>query len=698
MRWLVLALFLLLPHVAAAQMTPNLVADHLAIDARGRLIASGHVEAFYDGTRLTASAISYDPASDRLTITGPILITGADGEILTADSASLDPRFENGLLRGARLVLDRQLQLAANRIDRSGGTLTQLSRVAATSCNVCAGQQPLWEIRAETVVHDAAAQQLYFDNAVLRIRGVPVLWLPAMRLPDPTLDRSTGLLIPQLRSSNQLGVGLALPWFLRLGDSRDLTLTPYISPETRTIEARYRQAFRQGGLTIDAALSRDSLIAGELRGRAQAVGSFDLGRDLRLDFDVSTTSDPAYLLDYGLSDLDRTQSHVTLTRVRPDSLFTAELLSWQSTREGETFESLPPVIARTAWERRRPLGFGIATLGAGAEAFVRTAAGTGDAARDVAHLGAMAGWQGARVIGPGIVAELRGVVDLDAWAIGDDPAWPETVLRATPAAQVVLRWPLSRQGAGGAVQVLEPVVALGWSQGFGDLPPNEDSTLSELDEANLTDLSRFAGNDRREDGLTFAAGMTWTRIAASGDTLTLTFGRLVRQEAAADFTASSGLAGVRSDWLIAGSLDLASGLGLSARTLLDADLSFGKTEARLHWSTDRLVLHAAYVFLPADSDEGRDDDVSEWTLATDWTINDTWAIRASGRYDLANNTPARAGFGVAWSNECVTVDLSVSRRYTETETAEAATSLGLTVTLNGFSAGRAAGPVAQCRN
>src|SRR5690606_24154669 len=122
MRGLFIALFLLvLPGFVTAQSAATLVADAVEVTGNQRLIASGNVEVIYDGTRLSAAQIIYDQAADRLIIDGPILIVGTDGTILTADQASLDPQLENGLLRGARLVLQQQLQLAANQIDRVEG-------------------------------------------------------------------------------------------------------------------------------------------------------------------------------------------------------------------------------------------------------------------------------------------------------------------------------------------------------------------------------------------------------------------------------------------------------------------------------------------------------------------------------------------------------------------------------------------------
>jgi LPS-assembly protein len=693
MRALLLALFLLLPFAARAQSPANLIADSLTITPEGQLRATGDVVAWFDGYRLSASAITYDPATENLTLAGPLLITGPDGTILTGDTATLDADFRNAILTGARLVLDRQLQLAAAQITRIDGRFTTLDIAAVTSCQVCAGRAPLWEIRADRVVHDEIERQLHFDNARLLVRGVPVLWLPAMRLPDPTLDRARGLLIPDFRTSDQLGLGLRLPYFLPLGPSRDLTLTPWLSAQTTTLQFRYRQAFTTGRLTVAGAFGRDSLRPGDWRGYLMADGSFDLGRDVTLGFDIESVSDAAYLYDYDLSDQDRLASRVTLRQIRDASLLIGDLTWFESLRPDEDNRSLPPLTGSLLWKGRSPLFGGTLTLDAGAEGFVRPDAELGETGRDMARLATGAEWRADRILGPGLLAETAFRLTLEAHAIGDDPDTATEVLRAVPQGALTLRWPLVRAVAGGGGMLLEPVASLGWGTIIGDDIPNEDSRLVEFDEGNLLAFTRFPGTDAVEEGLRAALGVNWTRTAPGGTEVGLTFGRLLHDRAA-DVTSGSGLAGLASDWLIAAHLDLAGGFRLDARTLVGDDLSIGRTEGRLDWTNPRLSLGAAYVFLPADADENRPEAASEWTLDALYRFDAAWEIRADARYDIAQGEPARAGFGIAWRNECVTVDLSVARRYTSSTIVDPSTTFGLTVNLNGFSTGRSIGPVA----
>ena len=256
-RLLIIVVMLWAALPALAQDRATLIADSLAIRGNDVLVADGHVEIFYQGTTVQANSVTYDRQADLLTITGPIRIRDANGDVILADQAELSGDLTTGILTSARLVLDQQLQLAANELIRVGGRYTALNRVAASSCKICAGSPtPLWEIRARRVVHDQLERQLYFDHAQFRIAGVPVFYIPRLRMPDPTLTRATGFLLPSLRSTSGLGFGVKVPYFIKMGDHRDLLVTPYITAKGgRSLELRYRQAFRTGAVTVHPRLA-----------------------------------------------------------------------------------------------------------------------------------------------------------------------------------------------------------------------------------------------------------------------------------------------------------------------------------------------------------------------------------------------------------------------------------------------------------
>ena len=678
-----------------------LLADSVLVQANGdQLIATGNVEALQDGARLTASTVIYDRTTDTLSIQGPIRITQPDGSVLTATQAELDQGFQNGLLESARFVLDEQLQIAADRAARVDGRYTAMSQVAATSCQVCGSDRPpLWAIRASRVVHDAEEKQIYFDDAQFRVLGLPVFYLPRMRLPDPTLERSRGFLIPELRTSTLVGFGIALPYFIPIGDHADLTLTPYLSPVTRTLEARYRQAFRNGDITVNGAVSRDTLERDTLRWLFFAECAFNLQRGYRLSFDIEAVSDDAYLNDYDSRfKKDRLDSALTLSRTTRDTFFSTGVIHYESLTDGENNATQPTILTDLRYNRRyfpARLG-GELRLGVAAHGHYRYSDDDFDGTdadsivdgRDVARLNLDLNWRDRWTLPAGIRAGALTQVWVDHFRIRQDAASEGDYTQVTPAASLELRWPLIKTTSDGASVMIEPIAQVGWIGGDRLDVPNDESTRVEFDEGNLLALSRFPASDRRERGLIGAAGLRWMREDPDGWRAALTLGRVWRDEEDDAFTQSSGLDGKASDLLIAGQFAHQTGLQLLARGLFDEDETrFTKAEIRANLTQPRYALGASYILLTRDPDEDRQDAQSQWRLNGRYNLDRQWTATGNTRYDIAEGQFLNAGFGAEYRNECVVMDFSVSRSFASSTNLEPSTNFDLTVALTGFSTG-----------
>lgn len=663
-----------------------LVADQIFITPERQLVAEGNVEAYQGELRLRAQKITYDRESGTLDIEGPIRIDQGGDITILASAAEMDSELQNGLLTGARLVFDQQLQLASLQMTRVGGRYTQLYKSAITSCRICAnGETPLWQIRARKVTHDQLERQIYLEGAQLRIRDVPVFYFPYLRLPDPTLERATGFLIPSIRSTSQLGVGFKLPYFIRLGDSADLTLEPYLSPQTRTLGYRYRQVFRRGGLSLEGAHTRDDLIPSEDRGYLFALGNFDLGNDFRLEFDLKGVSDDAYLVDYGLPDYDRLRSSLSLDRINRNAAFASDLIYYKSLRDSESEDQIPTEIFDVAYEKRFFPGAvgGELRLGFWAHGHRRPSSEP-VLGRDVGRVTADLEWLRDWSFANGLRADWKLGLSVDRFQNEDDNDFPAESTKSTPRAALTLRYPLLKRTESGATQYLEPIAQIGWANTTGEEVPVDESGSVEFDQGNLLALSRFPAPDAREEGLTAVVGLNWARFDASGWNAFATIGQVFRENADPRFTSSSGLSGQTSDLLLSGQLQTPVNLSLTARGLLNGSLDFSKFELRGDWRHERGTLAATYLWLESDARENRPQDVSEIWFDGSYQINPKWRTSARLRYNVKDSTATRAGLGAVYRNECLTVDLSVSRRNTSTETIEPTTDFGISIALNGF--------------
>lgn len=711
---LLLTVALPLAQPVAAQDLASLQADQVAITGDQILTAQGAVEVRYRGQILRAQGVRYDRARDHLSITGPITVTDTSGNLITADAAELSADLSEGLLTSARFVLSRQMQIAARQMFRTQGRYTQLTDSVASSCEVCTiAPTPLWEIRAKRVIHDEQERQLWFDRATLRFGGVPVAYIPRLRMPDPTLDRATGFLSPRLRTTSDLGAGLKLPYFIALGPSRDLTVTPYLSAQSgRSVELRYRQAFRTGKLEWTGVLSRDQILPGKDRGYVALTGDFALPDGFRLTFSGLAVSDPGYLVDYDISDMDRIESRIEASRTRRNEYISGRFVNFRSIRDiGGQLESnatLPTFVGDFTWHRRfsgGPLG-GEAGLRFQTHSHYRSSDSRNDSAidaddiadgRDLSRVSLRLDWRRSWVFGPGLVGSLMGEGNADIYSIRQDAAYEGTIPRLHGTVGAELRWPWVATSDSGASHVIEPVLQLvAASTGTADVP-NEDSALVEFDEGNLYSMGRFSGADAREAGTWLNAGLGWTRYDPAGWSSALTFGRVMRTADEGQFTPTSGLAGSSSDWLAAGRITFPTGFSATGRMLLDDDLDLTKAEMLVDIDRERYGLSASYVWMQADGTEIRPVNTNELYVDGRHVLGGSWTGRVSGRYDLEADRMNRANMGLEFRNECLRVDLSLSRRFTTSTSVKPSTNVGLSVDLLGFGGSAKAGPARACR-
>lgn len=674
-----------------APQAATLVADSLRIEGNGLLIAEGNVEVIYQGVTLFASRVVYDRVADNLRIDGPIRLSDGETALLLASSAELDSTLTDGLLRSARLVLDQQLQLAAAEIVRADARYTELKRVVASSCEVCAGQTPLWEIRASGVVHDQLERQLYFSNAQLRLGGLPIFYIPRLRLPDPTLERATGFLIPRIRTTSKLSTGLKIPYFIRIGDSSDIELTPYVSSATSTLELRYRQAFRTGNLLFEGAYTaEDDILGGASRGFAFLSGGFRLPGEYRLDFDYEYVTDRAYGLDYGYFDKDRLESEISISRTQRDEFLRGGFTFYETLREADIGieDTLPSQVGEVLWTRRVPTGE------LGGDAWVtldgRTLTRDSNAdiiGRDVARIGADIEWRRDWIAPQGVLIEARAGLSADAYAVENDSTFDASPSRLNSRAAITLRWPLLREIENGSRQLLEPIAQFVWTESSGDQVPNEDSILVEFDEGNLFGFSRYPGVDRIETGPRANVGVNWRHVSPTGLTIGVTAGRVIRFDDTDQFASGTGLEGDLSNWLAAVQVRQTSQFSLINRSLFDDRLEFTRNETRLDWLATWGILSTSYIWAVPVPSEDRPDRLSEWAFEADYGFNRNWRGLAFWRYDFVADRAARAGLGVTYTNECINLDVALSRRFTSSTSVTPTTDLGISVSLNGFGTG-----------
>jgi LPS-assembly protein len=128
---------------------------------------------------------------------------------------------------------------------------TLINKGVFTSCKKNDNCPP-WSIQSKLIKHDKIKKTLNYDNAVLKIYDIPVLYFPKFFHPDPSVKRQSGLIKPAVNKSNILGTSFSLPYFKVISESKDLTLTPTLfDSDTLMSTIEYRQKNKNSSLLAD---------------------------------------------------------------------------------------------------------------------------------------------------------------------------------------------------------------------------------------------------------------------------------------------------------------------------------------------------------------------------------------------------------------------------------------------------------------
>jgi len=147
---------------------------------------------------------------------------------------------------------DNDPRFAANDIFVSKN-YSSLSKGVFTVCKKKEDGCPPWSLQAKKIKHDKLKKTIYYENAVLKVYDIPIFYFPRFFHPDPTVKRQSGFLTPFFTTSTSVGNGFGLPYYWAISNDKDVTFTPKIySKENPVILNEYRQAFKNGFLTIDA--------------------------------------------------------------------------------------------------------------------------------------------------------------------------------------------------------------------------------------------------------------------------------------------------------------------------------------------------------------------------------------------------------------------------------------------------------------
>ncbi len=518
-------------------------ADELTYDSlQETVIAQGNVEISQyvpdQGWRVLRSEnVLYNQKKNEIIAKGNVKLKEPTGDIITADEVVFTGDFKEGVSKALHIWTNDQAQLAASRGKRENGCESEFEKAVYSPCKFCKvennNQYPLWQIKADKVIHDQAEQKVIYKHARLEIKGVPIFYLPYFSHADPTVKRKSGLLFPTYGMSKDLGTLISLPAFYAIAPNRDLTLTPMLTTKQGPVMiTEYRHRFYQGEAKFAGSYTKSHGLNKQTgpipfngprppksdRWHLASKINYDISDERRLLLDFSRASDTTYLSRYPITrqtpafaQSKNMTSMITVEQFKDENYISVKGASFQT----DTPKTTPIVLpAITYHQQIQPdkMG-GILSFDSNFLALSRQTPIPGRFGTEMQRVSTGVTWKLPYVTKSGqlITLNLSGRADgyytrryqlsTRSPAPGFNSSLEHTQGRLFPQASLDWRYPLLKR-LNQSDWIFQPMGMLVSSpyQLNNTHIPNEDSNSFELDDTTLFLPNRFDGIDRIDSG------------------------------------------------------------------------------------------------------------------------------------------------------------------------------------------------------
>ncbi|CAN5148556.1 LPS-assembly protein LptD [soil metagenome] len=688
------------PAAAAPSDSFNIEAKSVEYDKDGVVIAKGDVEGRYLDRTLRGDQVTFDKNNRLIDARGNVQIIDSEGNAEFAHSITMDQDMRAGVAIGFS-ARQGQAKFAAASAIKLNENLNELNMAIFTLCDICLEngdpKTPTWSVSADQIVQDHDRKLVYYRNATIRMKGVPVFWSPIFWHADPEAERVSGFLSPRFQQTRRRGLSYEQPYLWSISPYQDLVIDPQFNTEVNPfLNLNWRKRFYSGGIdarvgyTHDQDFNTQGAPVGPDRNKAYilASGEFKPFENWDWGFTAERAQDKFLFDQYSirdiyknrgafLSDDRRLLSQLYAARQTQRAYLSIAALSFQSLRpllsvtpnafgirpfeDDDTLPIIAPLI-EGRYEPEGPILGGRLRLRGGGVVLARSESPStpGAAGIDSSRATVEGDWRRAFTLAAGVRIEPFADARGDYYRVDDQTAKSTTTSRAFGTVGVDVSWPFIRQ-FGGSTVIVEPLAQLAISPDPRLYPtiPNEDSIAFDFDDTNLFEPNKSPGFDLYEGGQRLNVGVRATAQWGEGRSGEILVGRSFRAQIDPTFAARTGLRERSSDWVFAAQATPIKDLSFYAKARLDDEtLDIRRVEFGADVNLARGDGYVRYLREDQDFAGVPREDIE---TAGEVFLTAHWGVSFDAIHDLEAGVWRRRTAGIVYRDECIRFDVLYQR-------------------------------------
>lgn len=676
-----------------------------------KMIAIGNVIAVQDNQKVIAEFIEYDKKNDLLLAKDKVEILQKEGYIIEADKVILSDRLKFGSMNNFTIIMPDKSTLKGEFAKKEQEFILDVDEGFYTSCQICEGKSPIWDIQAKSSTLDEEENTLTYRHAVFRYYGIPTLYTPYLSHYTSKAKRKSGFLKPSYKMSTYLGATVKIPYYLNLAPNYDATVKVIVTEKRgNVLETDYRHLFNNGNMDSTGSITSakhytqpegEAPLDPDIRYHLDSKSDFALENNNYVGWRAKVTSDKSYLRDYGYGSEDYLTSRIYNSAYQRNGFYEIQALSFQNLRpESGTDKNnmhQTPIVLPLFESKHNIYNFSDGSILSFESNLLKIHRYAG---ADTNRFSVKNKWQKSVLTNNGQKFNFFGSVRNDFYRYENAPInsgdYTGNVYRTIPEAGIGWSYPFENNVNHTKV-VLEPIVsaiATPYTKYNKDIY-NEDSPSSELNDGNLFAESRYSGIDLVENTGRVSYGMKTSAYYKNQIDGSLLLGQMY-SENPYDY-----INNVRedrfSDYVGRLKLNVSNKMLLSYQFKLDKYTLINKTnEATVKLKQDKAYIQSDILYYRDGKTVDGVKNRREINIETGINDYNNISFSVNGKKSLTNrkdnpdlyvdpNGFISAGAKIKYVNDCITYAASINRDFTRNEDRKEDTTIWFDISLKNIS-------------
>jgi LPS-assembly protein len=203
-----------------AQMSMPLIQAEKQESEGDFMILSGNVEINWEEYTIYADYLRFNTKTKEITAQGRVTMSSNE-TVLSGERLQFNLETKKGVMFDTHGQMPPTVSYKTNRMEQIDNDTLKFKKLDFSSCSQCV---PRWKL---TCTGGKIKKEKYIEmkNAVLKVKKIPLFYIPYIRYPLNKNGRATGFLFPGIGRSDRRGFFLLNSFFWAVKPNVDLTLS-----------------------------------------------------------------------------------------------------------------------------------------------------------------------------------------------------------------------------------------------------------------------------------------------------------------------------------------------------------------------------------------------------------------------------------------------------------------------------------------